>query len=377
MAEQQIVELRALLAARDEALAALQLATAQAQLAERDAKLAADRAASTAHVELLHNSLRLHARRLKLDDVLGIVAAAGFKTEVVPHAALNKGMWRGDALLIGALRNFPRAKDGATRLHFASMMGWVERLTQLVVEDKADVEAADKKGETPLHWASYRGQLEAAQELVRRGAKADAKSNRGDTPLILACYFGHAEVARFLLDKGAAIEAKDEGGHTSLYFASLEDHTEVVKLLLARGAVVDAPTSEGATPLNIASSNGHALIVRELLAHGANPNAHWQGGWAPLHAAAVQGHADALRELLRMPETDVNARSDDATTPLMRACKHCFPKSATLLIPHEAINLNLLDDAGRSARFYAMSEMAGSKSARTIVALLEGHGATT
>ena len=138
-----MAELRAQLAARDEALAArdAQLAERDAALsardaliAERDAELAADRAANSAHVELLHNSLRLHARRLKLDDVLGIVAAVGFKAEVVPHSALNKGMWRGDVLLIGALRNFPRAKDGATRLHLASWRGWVERITQLVVE---------------------------------------------------------------------------------------------------------------------------------------------------------------------------------------------------------------------------------------------------
>ena len=193
-AEQQLVaELRAQLAARDEALAAAlaQLVARDALIAERDAVLVADRAASAAHVELLHNSLRLPARRLKLDDVIGIVMAAGFKTEVVPHSALNKGMWRGDTLLIGALRNFPRAKDGATRLHLASERGWVERITKLVVEDKAKVEATDEKGETPLHWAAEAGQLEAAQELVRRGAKVEAKSKIGDTPLIQACFDGH------------------------------------------------------------------------------------------------------------------------------------------------------------------------------------------
>ena len=88
------------------------------------------------------------------DDVLGIAAAAGFKVEVVPLAGLNRGVWRGDVLLIGALRNIPRAKDGATRLHFASERGLAARIKQLVVEDKAKVEAADKWGLTPLHWAA-------------------------------------------------------------------------------------------------------------------------------------------------------------------------------------------------------------------------------
>ena len=162
-AEQLVAELRAQLAAsqaqaaaRDAELAArdetlrherqdrdslrASLAVPQRLLAERDELLAhvaeveRDRATTQEHAALLLHAIRVAKRVPTLVDILGIVAAAGFKTEAVPHAALNKGMWRGDVLLIGALRNFPRAKDGATRLHLASWRGWVERITQLVVE---------------------------------------------------------------------------------------------------------------------------------------------------------------------------------------------------------------------------------------------------
>ena len=107
------------------------------------------------------------------------------------------------------------------------------------------------------------------------------------------------------------------------------------------------------------------------------------GSWAPLHRAANEGHADAFRELLRKPETDVNARIDDGTTPLMLACMYGNLKAATVLLAHEAIDLNLLDNAGCSAVFYAKARVAGAgltenelKEAKTIVALLEVLGAT-
>ena len=114
--------------------------------------------------------------------MLGIVATRGFKSEVVPLAGLNRGTCRGDVLLIGTLRNVPRAEDGATWLHCASRRGWMARITQLVIEDKAKVEAADKNGMTPLHWAAAAGQHDAVKEHVRRGAVIEAKDMYGDTP---------------------------------------------------------------------------------------------------------------------------------------------------------------------------------------------------
>ena len=197
---------------------------------------------------------------------------------------------------------------------------------------------------------------------------------------------------RFLLDTGATIEANNEGGCTSLFWASHEGHTEVIKLLIARGAIVDACDNDGVTPLHRASQAGRALAVHELLAHGANPNARRSDGWAPLHVAAMSGHADALRELLRRPETDVNARTDYGSTPLLEACRWGGREAATLLIAYEGINLNLLDNAGCSVLFHAKEGLweagqfesdaeagqfeSDAEEAKALVVLLELHGAT-
>ena len=65
------------------------------------------------------------------------------------------------------------------------------------------VSAAEPDGSTPLHWASYRDDVEAASQLIRAGAKVNAANDLGVTPLWTACLNGSAAMVRMLLEAGA------------------------------------------------------------------------------------------------------------------------------------------------------------------------------
>ena len=64
--------------------------------------------------------------------------------------------------------------------------GHVLEATEMCLDLGNDVNAVNDVGDTALHGAAYRGALDVAQLLVRRGAKLDAVDTRGLTPLSVA-----------------------------------------------------------------------------------------------------------------------------------------------------------------------------------------------
>ena len=100
----------------------------------------------------------------------------------------------------------PRSNDGVTPLHEAAFMGY-KRMVELLLASKAEVNAKDKQGGTPLHRAATgpgrgRDAAEVAELLLANKADVNAKDNEGYTPLHFAAYSGHKDVAELLRQHG-------------------------------------------------------------------------------------------------------------------------------------------------------------------------------
>ena len=63
----------------------------------------------------------------------------------------------------------------------------LEKIEVMIKSGLVDVNAKDKMGRTPLHWASWYNRIEIAELLIKAGADVNAKNNEGMTPLHLAC----------------------------------------------------------------------------------------------------------------------------------------------------------------------------------------------
>ena len=54
-------------------------------------------------------------------------------------------------------------------------------------ENRAGVDSADEKGWTPLHFASFNGNLNIVKFLISNNARIDSENVLGQTPLFIAC----------------------------------------------------------------------------------------------------------------------------------------------------------------------------------------------
>lgn len=105
-------------------------------------------------------------------------------------------------------------ENGWTALHSAAKSG-VAKVIRLLIEKGANVNTGGKVWfrRTPLHVAAASDHEErltvtAGLLLLENGAEVDAKDTRGETALIIAAERGRREMVRQLLEKGADIEAK-------------------------------------------------------------------------------------------------------------------------------------------------------------------------
>ena len=123
-----------------------------------------------------------------------------------------------------------------------------------------------------IHSAVGGGDVEAAKEFLVAGADVNVKDKRGFTPLHWASISGHKEAVELLIAKGADVNAMRGGGGTPLSYASSWGHEEIVELLIAKGADVNVKDAFSETPLDVATHpdnpNASAETATLLRKHG-------------------------------------------------------------------------------------------------------------
>jgi ankyrin repeat protein len=179
-------------------------------------------------------------------------------------------------------------------------------LVRALIDKRADVNARQADGTTPLHWAVDRDQPDIVQMLIRAGANVKAANRYGATPLWLASVNGNAKTIAMLLEAGADPRSANNDGETALMVAARTGKTEAVSLLVARGADPNAKEGwRGQTALMWAAAEGHAAVIDLLVTLGADVHARSNAGFTALLFAAREGRIAAVQALLRA-DADLN-----------------------------------------------------------------------
>ncbi|XP_070184024.1 ankyrin repeat domain-containing protein 29-like [Littorina saxatilis] len=194
--------------------------------------------------------------------------------------------------------------SGQTALHIASAKGNIETV-KVLIEHEADIESVDNEGCTPLHEASIqKGDTDTIRCLIQHGVDPNHMmrvAHTWVTPLFIGSCSGQKEVVEFLLQSGANADFTTASGATSLYKAAESGDAGIVELLLDYKADTETPFhgTEGVmTPLFVASSKGNISTVKRLLEGNANPNFEGTNGITPLIIATKNDHAAVVKLLL-------------------------------------------------------------------------------
>jgi tRNA A-37 threonylcarbamoyl transferase component Bud32 len=123
---------------------------------------------------------------------------------------------------------------------------------QEALDNHADINAKDEKGQTALMKAAAKGRISIIEALLRIGTQprnfpscieVNEMDNKGETALMKAAENGQADAVEALLkyenvfDKTkVSINERDDQGETALMKAKMKDHTNVVDILKKAGA---------------------------------------------------------------------------------------------------------------------------------------------
>ena len=211
--------------------------------------------------------------------------------------------------------------------------------------------------------------LVEVEHLLRQGANTEARSTNGVTPLMEAAEAGDISILSLLLDHGASATAKDEQGETALTKAARGGWVRIVKLLArlsetpdknhalfaaVEGVPVKLAMDEPTVPIPPQSQTAESDVswtasVEALLNSGVDIEARSEDGSTPLIAAAGYAQADVLRLLIRRG-AKINARDKYGNTPLIAAACECA--LSTMNSAYDVVKLLLDEGASVNARNY-------------------------
>jgi ankyrin repeat protein len=275
------------------------------------------------------------------------------------HLAAHRGHTAIVKLLLerGARVN-ARAYNQFTPLHLAED----PEIVKLLIGHRADLEARDVFGHTPLQNAASRcGDDEGGADdspdrkkvrlLLDAGAPYDAASAtylgdadrvrallarqpglpRGQGLLSIAVRYGRAAIVGLLLEHKADPQEMGWFGRPVLYDAV--EYPEVVRLLLKAGADPTGPPEEDSkpfgpldpdrqTPLHCAAERGPVETVRLLLAAGVPVDVRTAGGETALHRAAAAARPEMVKFLL---ENHAGINGDDGRRAMALAANQIRP----------------------------------------------------
>ncbi|MEK7339502.1 MAG: ankyrin repeat domain-containing protein, partial [Verrucomicrobiota bacterium] len=220
---------------------------------------------------------------------------------------------------------------GETPLHLAASKGDIEMMEKLMEKlPKEELNAMDQKGRTPIFSAIENRQVEALRLLMEASADLNHWDDQLVTPLLLACQQGSLAMIRILNEGGVNLnQIGTVKKLAALHFLIGKGQTEIARYLIMQGANPHILTGEGIPALHLAAEMGNTELLYLLRAKGVSSNLRDKAGWQIKHQAAVHGKNAVLEAVSDLQKGLMDA-SLDTPLELMEKQKDAFEGATPL-----------------------------------------------
>lgn len=205
--------------------------------------------------------------------------------------------------------------QGQTPLHLAAGKKNIENVKKLIGKlSKEELNAIDHKGRTPIFSAIENKQIESLRLLAEAGADLNHWDNQLTTPLLLACEKRSLAMVRILNENKVNLNQIGTVNQvTPLHFLIRQGQTEIARYLIIQGANPHVLTGKGISTLHLAAKIGNVELLYLLKAKGVSLNLRDKKGFQIKHRAAFQGNTAVLEAVSDLQKEIMDASLD---TPL-------------------------------------------------------------
>lgn len=151
------------------------------------------------------------------------------------------------------------------------------------------VNQQNDEGFAPIHFASFRGNVQIMSLLLECGADIELRNLQGLNVIHIAAQADQPRSLCYFKLKNMDMESEDNRGGTPLHWAASQGCDNSVNFLCAWKVKLDSQDVEGATPLHLSVQQGNSRVVRKLLIKGSNRSIQDNYGKTPMQYAAELG----------------------------------------------------------------------------------------
>ncbi len=315
------------------------------------------------HYDKHANLLHLASRKGLLETVKLLVAKKVSINKVNEYKStpLDLALYEGhESVALFLLSKKGEYKKSKSLVHISAEKGFKDILKRYV--NKSNVSLKDKYGNSPLHLAARKGNVDCLKILLGAGGDINAINKNKITPLGSAVSYSKIESVKVFLEHGSFLKGKEsiianaisnrdkeianllinsmkeidppeKLKKSPLHRAIEKKYSEIAKSLILKMKNIDVRNSSERTPLHIASDTDNIEIVRLLLGKGANVNLLDYKKQTPLHCSSKI----EVIKLLLSKGANVNAIDKSGKTPLSIAVRHERNEIARYLIDNGAV----------------------------------------